>query len=171
MNYWVAQLIGFAGLTFSILSFQQKQRQGILFFQILAALAYFFHFLLLGALTGSVMNLFGAARNVVFYYQEKAWAGKKFWVYLFILIYIVSTIFTWKNGYSIFPLVGMIVGTVGFRMKNPKYTRLIMLVSPPCWFTYNLVSGSIPGMLTEVFNIGSIVVGIIRFDLKKTPKD
>ena len=166
MNYWIAQAIGFVGMTLTIISFQKKQSKGILFFQVLSASAYFFHFLLLGAYTGSIMNIFGAARNVIFYHKDKPWVGHRFWLYLFIAIYIICAVLTWKNIFSLLPLIGMIVGTISFWMKNPKYIRLIMLLSPPCWFTYNLVTGSIPGMITEIFTVISIVVGIIRLDIK-----
>ena len=84
MENFITQAIGFVGLFFAFISFQKKQRGGILFFQILASAFYFFHFLLLGAYTGSVMNLIGAFRNYIFYNREKAWAGKLFWFYLFI---------------------------------------------------------------------------------------
>lgn len=167
MKIWIAQAIGFIGLFLAILSFQQKQRKGILFFQILSSGVYFCHFLLLGALTGAVMNIFGAMRNWVFYHKEKTWANKVIWLYLFLALYTVSTVLTWKNIYSIFPLIGMYSGTVSFWLKTPKYIRLVVLFAPPCWFTYNLISGSIPGMLTEAFSFVSIIVAIIRFDLLK----
>lgn len=166
MNNWAIQAIGFGGLLFAIISFQKKDRKGILFFQILASSAYFFHFLFLGAATGSIMNILGAIRNYIFYNKDKSWANKIFWLYFFIAIYIVCALFTWKNSYSALPLIGMIAGTISFWMKNPKYIRLVILISPPCWFIYNLVSGSIPGMITEVFSIASVIIGIIRLDIQ-----
>ena len=171
MKNLIAQSIGFAGLICGILSFQNKERKGILFFLILSSMAYFFHYMLLGALTGSVLNLIGAVRNYVFYQREKDWANKKIWLYLFIGIYLLSTFYTWKNYFSLLPLVAALIGSVSLWLKNPKYTRMIMLTTPPCWFTYNLVSGSIPGLLTEVFNFTSIIVGIVRFDIRDGSKE
>jgi hypothetical protein len=170
MDNAMAQTIGFAGLILAMLSFQKKERNGILLFQIMASLAYFVHFLLLGAVTGSIMNLLGATRNYIFANREKGWAGKPFWLYLFIAVYAVVTALTWKGPYSLLPMAGMIVGTVSFWIKDPKVTRLVFLLSPPCWFTYNLIAGSIPGMATEIFTVTSILVGIVRFDLRKRPK-
>jgi hypothetical protein len=167
MKIWIAQIIGFIGLLLGVLSFQQKQRKGILLFQILASGVYFFHFLLLGALTGAVMNILGAARNWVFYHQDKPWAGKVIWLYFFLIAYAISTLLTWKNPSSILPLIGMYAGTVSYWLKNPKSIRLVILFSPPCWFTYNLIAGSIPGMLTEIFTAVSVIVAIVRFDLRK----
>jgi len=169
MNNWAIQTIGFVGLLFSIISFQKKDRKGIIFFQILASSAYFLHYFLLGAVTGSLMNLLGAVRNCIFYNNDKGWANKIFWLYFFIGIYIICALFTWENSYSLLPLIGMIAGTVSFWVKNPKYTRLITLISRPCWFIYNLVSGSIPGTITEAFSIASVIIGIIRLDIQGSP--
>lgn len=157
MKNWIAQGIGFAGLAFALLSFQRKERKGILFFQTVASLSFFFHYFILCAYTGSVMNLLAATRNIVFYHKEKKWASKRYWLYLFITIYIISTVFTWKSNYSILPLIGVVVGTISFWMKSPRLTRLIILISPPCWFIYDLFSGSIPGMITEIFTFTSIL--------------
>ncbi|TCL67401.1 inner membrane protein [Hydrogenispora ethanolica] len=167
MKDWMIQGIGFVGLILAFVSFQNKQKQGILFYQILASLAYLCHFFLLGAFTGSVMNLLGAVRNGVFYQQDQKGSGGRFWLYFFIAAYIASTVWTWKGYYSLLPMTGMIAGTISFWMKDPKWIRLIMLISPPCWFTYNLLSGSIPGMMTEVFNIISLAAALIRFDFAR----
>jgi hypothetical protein len=171
MKIWIAQIIGFIGLFTAVLSFQQKQRKGILFFQILASAAYFFHFLLLGALTGAVMNIIGATRNWVFYHKDKPWANKIVWLYFFLAIYTLSTALTWKNAYSLLPMIGMYAGTVSYWLKTPKYIRITILLSPPCWFTYNLICGSIPGMLTEIFTAVSVIIALIRFDLLKQPQN
>ncbi|MGE5473879.1 MAG: YgjV family protein [Ignavibacteriales bacterium] len=170
MSAAIIQAIGFAGLLFAVLSFQNKQRKNILLCQIIGSIFYIFHFLLLGAITGSIMNLIGAVRSYVFYNREKKWASKLIWLYIFLFLVIIGALFTWKNNFSILPMIAMCVSTVSFWMKNPKYIRLIMLLSPPCWLTYNIVSGSIPGVMTEIFVFISLITGIIRFDIIK-PSD
>ena len=167
MKNLAIQAIGFIGLFFVALSFQNKQRKGILLFQMLASVFYVIHFLLLGALTGFIMNLISIARCYVFYNKEKEWASKKIWLYFFMVLATLGAVFTWKNSFSILPMIGMCVGTASFWMNNPKHIRLLILISPPCWFTYNLISGSIAGMITEIFSLTSVVIGIIRFDIMK----
>jgi len=64
----------------------------------------------------------------------------------------------------------MILSTVGFWVKNPKYTRLIYLPSSPCWLIYNVVNLSIAGVLTEIFASSSLLIAIFRFDILKKEK-
>jgi hypothetical protein len=170
MENLIIQSIGFVGLLFFVLSVQIKQRKGILLFQVLGCLVYSVHFFLLGAITGAITDFIGAIRSYVFYNKEKKWASNIAWLYFFVALFIISALLTWKNIYSILPMLGMIAITVSQWMNNPKYIRRIMLLSPPCWFTYSLVTGSIPGMLTETIAFISIVVGIIRLDIMKRIK-
>lgn len=164
MLVYIAQGIGIVGLILAIISFQQNTNKGILLFQMLASIVFTFHFSLLGAYTGAAMNLVGAVRSTLFFNREKNWASKKYWLYLFIVLYIAVGAVTYKNYFSILPTVGMILSTIAFWIKNPKYTRLIMLPCSPCWLIYNFVNFSIAGVLTEIFAVTSLLVAMVRFD-------
>lgn len=167
MNYF-AQAIGFVGMLFAFISFQRNNNKGILFFQIMATTAFIFHFLLLGAYTGAMMNLLGALRNIVFFYKEKKWASKRYWLYLFNVLYIVCGIMTWKGLYSLLPMVAMVVSTIGLWLNNPRHTRFLVFPSSPCWLVYNIITNSIAGIFTEIFVLCSLTIGIIRFDIIKS---
>jgi hypothetical protein len=51
--------------------------------------------------------------------------------------------------------------------KNPRMIRLLSLLSPPLWLIYNVLSGSYPGILSEIFLLTSTLIGIYRFDIRK----
>lgn len=166
----IIQGIGFIGMLLAVWSFQHNRRGRILLLQILSSCFWVVHFLLLGAFTGSIMNLISVARGSVFYHRDRKWAGNMIWLYVFMGSFILGAVFTWKNSFSLLPMVAMIISTISTWMKNPRNIRLVMLLSPPCWFTYNLISGSIAGMMTEVIVFSSIIIGVVRFDLLKTPE-
>lgn len=168
MQNYIAQGIGFIALMIAILSFQKNSNKGILSFQVISTTMFFVHFFLLGAYTGAVMNLIGAFRNVVFYSRGKRWADSKIWLYVFIFASAIAGILTWKNLFSFLPIFGMILGTISFWVKNPKHTRYLNMIVSPSWLIYNFISSSIAGIFTEVIVIISIVVAIIRFDIRKS---
>lgn len=177
MTVYIGQGIGIIGLLFAVISFQKNSSKGILLFQILASTAFILHFLLIGAYTGSALNFIGVVRNLLFYYigsrrrnKSENHANKKLWLYLFIVIYIIAGSLTYKNFYSIFPIVGTIFSTVSLWIKNPKYIRLVMLPSSPCWMIYNFVNMSIAGVMTELFVMSSLIVAMLRFDIFQAPK-
>ncbi len=167
MFIYIVQAVGFVGMAFAFISFQNNNIKKLLFFQTLAALSFAIHFSLLGAFTGAVMNILGASRNIIFANREKKWANNKLWMYFFILLYTVLGIFTWKDYFSILPIIAMTLATVAFWIPNPKATRFIVLPSSPCWLIYNIFNKSIAGSLTEIFVSTSLIIAIVRFDILK----
>lgn len=62
-TFLIAQLIGFIALTVSILIFQFNKRTVMLRLGMIAGAIYAVHFFMLGAYTGSAMNLIGSFRS------------------------------------------------------------------------------------------------------------
>ena len=61
----------------------------------------------------------------------------------------------------------MILTTFAGRCREASKVRLLTLLNSPFWFTYNLISGSLPGVMTEILISGSIIIGMIRLDRRK----
>jgi len=171
-NQIVAQVIGFIAFLFIVLSFQNNKRSLILLFLIIAQTAFVVHFALLGAWTAVAMNAISTARTCVFHQRDrKDWANKRIWFYLFFGLFWVAGILVWEGPYSLFPILAMSAETIGLWMEKTTHIRLLNLIPRPLWFIYNFIVGSYAGMLTEVFVFGSILVGILRFDVSKAKKE
>ena len=171
MPQFLIQLIGFIGLLFLGLSFQQNNRNRILVFILIGQIIFILHFALLGAWTAAGVNSVGAIRTLLFRFRdERSWAGKSFWPWVFIFLFGMVGWASWDGWLSLLPVVAMSIETVGLWMRNTSRIRLINLFPHPLWFTYNLVKGSWAGVATEVFIFLSILVAIIRFDILKREK-
>ncbi len=165
----IIQGIGFIGLAFAVSSFQSRKLKGILLFQTLGNTAFVIHFVMLGAYTGAAINLLGAFRNMVFYNKEKAWASKKIWLYFFAAVYIVSGIVSWKNIYSLLPIIGVLMTTVAYWIRDAAVTRKLVVPASIFWLIYSIAVFSIPGIITEAFILVSVITAIIRYDIRKEP--
>ncbi len=166
----VAQAIGFVGLGFNGLSFQQKKRKGILAFQICAATAFIIHYILLAKYTGAVLNFLGMLRSFVFMNSDKKWAKSKIWLFGFIGVFTAASILTWEGWYSILPTTAMILTTVSYWIKNETKIRLVTFPSSPCWLGYNIIVKSPAGILTECVVMTSLIIAIVRYDILKRGK-
>lgn len=167
VKYIVAQVIGVIALTMAIISFQQNSRKRILIFQLLSGTIFAAHFLLLGAYTGSALNALSVVRNLIFFQKSnKKWAAHNGWLILFILLSVAVGIFTWESIFSLFPILGMVLGSVSFWVDNPKYVRALSFPVSPLWITYNIATHSYAGIITEIFVMSSIIIGMLRFDRK-----
>jgi hypothetical protein len=168
---WIVQLIGFIGLTFIVLSFQQKTRNRILITMVIGQLVFLVQFAWLGAWTGFAINIVGSLRTFFFLFREqKKWADHKIWLAVFILLFWLASVVTWEGWISMLPAIAMTIESIGLWMKKTSVIRFINLFPHPFWFTYNLIINSWAGTLTEIFVFLSVVVAIIRYDRKKPLK-
>lgn len=160
-----AQTIGFLALICCLTAYQMKTQKKIVSAMIISCTLFTIHFLMLGAYTGAIMNTIGAARSVVFANKDKKWAKSNWWIVLFCLISIVAVVFSWEGTRSLLPMFGMLFTTVSWGIEKASLVRLISLPSSPLWIVYNYISGSMAGVLTEVFVMISIITAMIRLDL------
>ena len=177
----VAQVFGGLGMIFISTSYQHKQQRNLILFQMLGSAFFFINFLLLGisagtVLIGAIMNLLGIFRAAVFANKETFRADKPIWIYIFIGAYLISyvlvfTVFgTPANAKNLIveslPVIGMASSTIAFFSKEAKQTRRLGFITSPCWLVYDIINLSIGGIVTEVVSLASIIIGIIRHDLK-----
>ncbi len=150
-----------------VTSYQQKSHKNILVFQMVSGVLFTVHYLLLGAYTGAVMNLLGAMRSLVYSNRNKKWASNIIWPICFSIAFAVSGVLTWANVFSVLPMIAMLLSSVVLWIENPKINRSLSIPSSSCWLLYNIKTVSYPGITTEIFVLASIIIGIIRLDIKK----
>ncbi len=162
----LAQVLGFIGLALAITSFQSKTRKGILFFQTLCGFTFTLHFLMLSAYTGAVLNVLSATRGIVFYNKEKRWASSPVWLYIFVLLFIITGAVTWEGYVTMLPVLACLIFTVTLYMDNPSTVRKFAWIGSPCWIVYNIFNKSYGGIITEILAMVSIFTAIYRYDIK-----
>ena len=173
----IAQAIGIVAMAFNILSYQMKGSRGVVLMQLFGGALFSVNFFMLGAYVGGILNLIGTFRAIVYSNREKFKADSIFWLVLFILLYISSYILSFTAFgkeftlfyavIELFPVIAMTATTLGFRSNKAKTIRLFALISAPSWLIYNIVFVSIGAIICEVFSLISIIIGIIRYDIKK----
>lgn len=158
----IAQGIGIIGAALVIGSYQCKKNKSLIFTQFLGSTCFVFNYLMLSAYTGCFMNISGSVRNLVFLGGQKV---RKIWVLALICLLLISgTVITWSGFLSILPFLGMLSVTIAMYFDNGKYIRISQLfISSPCWLIYNFASGTIGGVVCEIFVITSTIISIIRY--------
>ena len=172
-----AQIISIVGMLFNLLIFQQKTHKGALTCQLFAAVTFGVSYFMLGAVAGCMLNAVGAVRALVFMFKEKTNANHIFWLIFFIIAFAASYPLSFlvfgkemilKNFIiELLPVLAMIIATLSLRVGSARAIRKFGLVSSPMWLVYNVFCFSIGAIASEILNLISMVVGIIRFDIKK----
>ena len=174
------QAVGIVAMAINSLSYQRPTQKGILRMQLISSLLFGFHFGVIGAITGSILNVIGAFRAVVYGNRDKKWARSRWWIVLFILLYLAAYVLTFtafgKEAtpgnlvLEFLPVMGMTVSNISFLLDNERKLRGLALINSPLWMIYNGINKSIGGTVTEVISLISVIIAIIRFDILKSRK-
>ncbi len=170
----VAQIIGILGMTSNIISYQFKRRVGVLICLLMGGVLFAINMFMLGAIIGGILNILSVIRSPAYMNLDKRPSQKNILNALFIVLFIVSYIFTFtlfgKEAtlpnlvLELLPVIGSIALTVSFSMNTSRAIRIAGFISSPCWLIYNCFVFSIGGILCEVISLISIITAVIRLD-------
>ena len=159
-----AQALGFVGAAIYVFSFQIRNVKKLFLMQALGAVFFTVHFLLLGAHTGALQNSLSILRGIILLFRDRKWAKSRFTLAGLIILFIISGIVTYSGPLGLLPMVAMIVSTLAMWTGDGFKIRVTQLAATsPCWLIYNISVMSVSGILTESFNIISVIVSFIRY--------
>ncbi len=162
------QSVGWLALICSAISFQQKKRLGILLWQATATLISSIYLFLLGAYEGACLDLLSFAGKMVFSKGGTVFGiSLSVWRIVFLGAMLVAGILTWADIFSLLAILASCLSLLALSMKSPTKIRLISLFVGPCWIVYNWVYHAYPSILMECIALTSIMIAIVRYDIKK----
>ena len=167
-NYLISQILVILATFFISVTYIEKQRKKILILFIFYSILYGIHYLLLGALTGFLMNIVSIIRNIIFYINEKKNKENKisFLIILFIII-ISFGIFSYKDLFSIISISASLMSTYSIWQKNIRLYRLIAIIVSICFIIYAIHINSLFAIITEIILLITELTGIILLVFKK----
>lgn len=169
IKYFISQLIGAVAAVLLLSSFQQKTHKRIVFMQACAGLLFGIQFLLIGAYEGMACNFIGMFRSFSYSFRNKSKIIDSIFCPIFFAIaFTVGTVFTYKNLFSLMPLVAMIISSFVLWIPQTQKLRALTFPTSALWLVYNFLCGSVSGVITESSCILSIIIGLIRFRKKKS---
>ena len=176
----IAQALSFVGLAFIVASYQQKKKSSLVLCQLFGCGVFGIHYFMMGAYTGALLNAIGMIRSLAFYKEHRSRKVGTIWTVALIVMYVASYIlnFTVFGApataanliLELLPTIGMSVLTISFNMTGTGIIRALGTGHSASWLIYNIVHRSIGGTLTEAMALISIIIGILRYDIKKKEK-
>lgn len=158
----LAQILGVIAMIIAVLSFQKRENKRFFLWQATGAVLFAIHFFLLGAYVGSILNLICVVRGLLF-----AYAPKKYRTCVLIgisLVLAAVVVLTYSGWPSLCVLAACLAGTFVMWLDRDKIIRYVQFfIVSPGWLIYNIYYFSIGGILTESFNLVSVLIYFIRF--------
>ncbi len=163
----LAQIIGFIGTIIIVIGMQQKKYGRIVFCKISNEFFAAIHYFLLGGYTGMLINFASCFTNGVYWYRNKKGKSTLVFQIIFGIMFVVLGALSWHGAISIFVVAAKLISSISLGINNPRIIRILNLISNPCWFIYNIYMGSIPGIISDILVISSVVIAVIRLDILK----
>jgi len=158
----VAQIAGIAGTAMCFFMFIARKRRTILLGKLTCDIIWTLHYGLIGAYSGSALNILAIGRETVFYNKDKKWASSRFWLYLFVALTIGSSLITWEGPLSLLPMTGSCCAVVSFWCTKPLHIRLLAIPAQLLWLIYGILHMSLPSIVSNLIALTAIGIGLCR---------
>jgi hypothetical protein len=172
-NLWwnvLVQGVGFLGMACAVIAFQHKEYRRLVWLRGATELFFAIQYLMLGAYSGAAVDLLGCLRNAAFLDCDKKGKSLRPWRIFFCFVFAGISLLTWAGPKSILSAVAKVASTIAYGSSNPRLIRLITLCSSACWLLYNALVFSLGGILCEVLTLSSVLIAILRFDVRPRTK-
>ena len=163
----VAQIIGFVAVGVFLLSFQPKQRKYMIVLNVTSRVLYVLQYLLLGALSGAVMDVLGSVSAILASKKHTPFVKK----YEKLLLAVINALIVAagvaiavanKRWIDLLAVVGVLLHTCAFWLTDETQIRWVSLVGSPFWCTYDILSRAYGPAVGDALSMASIIIALIR---------
>ena len=169
LTYILSQVFIIFNYIFLIITYQLKDRNKILLFNICSLMSAGLSYVCLSAYTGIAMVIIAILRNVLFIINEKKNGISKNItkndIYMLIVIYILTIIFamfTYDGFFSLMSVFATALYTYSVWQKNTKVYKWLGAPISIIWIIYNIHIKSLFGIILEIILMSSAIIGLIR---------
>ncbi len=162
----VSQVIGFVAFAISILAYHKNKKGKILGNMVISNILNLIHYLLLGAYTGSITKIIAIFRDSFIILKDKNNKyNKSIFLYIFIVVYITVAIITYKDIFSLLPLLAAIIYLIPTWNGSKKIVKRTAFICYFLWLAYNIFVFSLAGIVSN--RVSLISTGIAVYNENK----
>lgn len=159
--YIISQIFGFLAFIISLIAYHRKKKQKIFRTMMIANILDIMHYLLLGAYSGSVTKIIALVRNELIIVKEKYKKLNNYIILIILfIIYIIAGIITFKNIFSILPILAAIIYLYFVWNGDELKVKRVAFYCYFLWLTYNIFVFSIAGITSNIISIISTLIAV-----------
>ena len=161
------QAVGYVAMITIILSFQIKKQNAVIAVQAAAQLLFVIHYTMIGSFSGAVLNFIAVVRALLLLSGNR-YLKSDISKYIVMAVFLLSPALVYKSFIDFLPGVAMMINTYCIWSNDGKKLRISQAaVVSPLWIVYNVINNSPPGVLTEIFNMTSSIIFLVRTRSRK----
>lgn len=168
----LAQIFGGLALLIMVIGMQFRKKKNMLLAQIMTNTCYIIQYILLGAFTGVFTFIVNNLRSSTFYFYTQNCKKPSIWLlFLFSGLSIIIGIITYKNLFSIIPVVSSIISTYGAWQKKAKIFRIAIMTSSLILIFHDFHFRAYTGMISYTLTVTSTLIGFLKYDVFRKEKE
>ena len=164
------EIIGVIAIIVNFLIYQQKERKSILKIKLLSDIIWALHYGLLTAFSGMAVCIVGATRETTFLLTEDKKEKRKYFLFAFAILAIVTSILTMKDLYGLLPAIASLIAVFSYWQQNPTLTKFFGIPISLCMILYDVMRFSIMGLANEILTLISIAYYFLTTNHKTNEK-
>jgi hypothetical protein len=168
----IGNIVGLTAVILFVASYQMKTRRNIILFNAISRVLFVTQYILLGAFEGALLDTIAFFVSLLCQQREKKWIKNHLVLTIFLCNIAITALglLTYKNIFSLLPILGVIFETLALWLKKERHIRFASLLGAPPWLVYNTLCGAYGSSLGNAITLVSITVAIIRYDVLKKDK-
>lgn len=159
--YILSQFFGFLAFVISLMAYHKKKKEKIFQTMMIANILDILHYLILGAYSGCITKIIALVRNKIIIIKEKNKRINNNGVLTIIfIVYLISGIITYKNIYSILPILAATIYLYFVWNGNELKVKKAAFYCYFLWLAYNICVFAIAGIVSNIVSIISTFIAI-----------
>ena len=163
MQVIVGNIFSVLAMILTIITYQCKKKNMLLFILTGAAVCLCISYLILGAYSGALLNAVVIIRNLIFAAKKVKLFSYKFWPYLLAAVMAVCGALSWQGPMSLLIIGALVINTIFLSFDNVQTLRWSLILTCIMTLIYNLAYKSYGGVANEIFAMSSAIVGLYRY--------
>ena len=174
---WVAQIVGLFAIALYFLSYQQKDREKIIAWNATSRVLYILQYILLLSFDGAVLDVLGIVASLLAGRKDRGFIGRHKLLFFLLssgamivapiaLPYLIPSMAK-PDLFTAFAIIGVLFHTGAFWLSSEKIIRRLSLAGSPFWLVFNFSQKAYPSAIGDALTIGSILLAMLRYDLKR----
>ena len=161
----ISQILGFIAFIFSLNAYHQKSKKNILANMILSSLLKLMHYFLLGAINGFITKFIAIIRDIFIIKKDNNQKlSSKYFILIFIILYILSGIIFYENIISIFPTIASTIYLILIWNGDELRVKKAALSCYFFWLIYNIFVISLSGIFSNIISIISTFIAVKKVE-------
>lgn len=155
----IANIFGFLACVNSFFLYQTKTKHKMLFLQITYSILMILEFLILKAYSALFVCCIALIRAILFYLYDKKKKNVPIkYVISLVIALLISQIYTYKDLFSIIPMIIGITYTLSLQLKNVNKIKMICIILAVLWIIYDFHIKAYISSISASLDIISIII-------------